>query len=408
MKRTHSWPEGHWDWPFHTSHKHGLRDGEMLYVGGQVDLDSSGRVLHPNDLKRQTAEVMAHIGRVLAGLDADLGDLVKMVAFYQNDGSRDEAAFLADIARQLPASGPGPVVNAVPVPALAYDGMVVEIEVIAMRGANGKRLERQAASIPGLWAPPKPLSQALRVGEMIFVGGASAIGPDGKVGAPGEIVPQSAIVMDALGELLGKLGATHDDAVKINTFYTGGGTVEDWAGAARARARYFTEPGPAATGIPLPRHALPGVTTRTEIIAMRGTDGKRLPRQHVWPAGHWDWPFHLPYKHGIKCGRMVFVGGQVSMTSEAVIIAPGDLVKQTRNSMDNIAKVLAGFGLKFDDTVKINAFYRGGASAEQLKANLSIRSGCFTEPGPATTGVPLPTLAYPGMMIEIEIVAMAD
>jgi enamine deaminase RidA (YjgF/YER057c/UK114 family) len=148
--------------------------------------------------------------------------------------------------------------------------------------------------------------------------------------------------------------------------------------------------------------------TRTEITAMRGTDGSRLPRAHVWPANHWDWPFHLPYKHGIKCGRMVYVGGQVSMTSEAVIIKPNDLVAQTRTSMDNIAKVLAGFGLGFDDTVKVNAYYRGGADAAQLKANLSIRSSCFTEPGPTTTGVPLPTLAYPGMMIEIEIVAMTD
>lgn len=407
MNRLHCWPVGHWDWPFHTSHKHGLRDGGLMYVGGQVDLDSSGRVLHPNDLKRQTAEVMTHIGRVLQGLGADPGDLVKLVAFYQTDGSRDEAAFLADIASHLPAGGPGPVVNAVPLPALAYDGMIVEIEAIAMRGGNGKRLERQAASLPSLWAPPKPLSQALRVGEMIFVGGTSAIGADGKVGAPGEIVPQTTIVMDAMGELLGKLGASHDDAVKILTFYAGAGTVEDWSGAARGRARYFLEPGPAATGIPVPRHALSGVMTRTEITAMRGTDGSRLPRQHVWPANHWDWPFHLPYKHGIKCGRMVYVGGQVSMTSEAVIIKPNDLVAQTRTSMDNIAKVLAGFGLGFDDTVKVNAYYRGGADAAQLKANLSIRSSCFTEPGPTTTGVPLPTLAYPGMMIEIEIVAMA-
>jgi len=408
MTRTHSWPEGHWDWPFHTSHKHGLRDGDMMYVGGQVDLDSSGQVLHRNDLKSQTAEAMAHIGKVLAGLDADLGDVVKLQAFYQNDGSRDEAAFLADIARHLPATGPGPVIHAVPVPALAYDGMIVEIEAIAMRGAKGKRLERQAASIPSLWAPPKPFSQALRVGEMIFVGGTSAIGADGKVGSPGEIVPQSAIVMDAIGALLNKLGATLDDAVKINTFYAGAGTVEDWSGAARTRARYFVEPGPAATGIPLPRHALPGVMTRTDIIAMRGTDGSRLPREHVWPVGHWDWPFHLPYKHGIKCGRMLFVGGQVSMTSGAVIVEPNDLVKQTRISMDNIAKVLAGFGLGFDNTVKVNAFYRGGASYEQLQDNLSIRSSCFTEPGPATTGVPLPALAYPGMMIEIEIIAMTD
>jgi len=117
MKRNHSWPTGHWDWPIHVSHKHGLRCGDMIFVGGQVDLDSSGRVLHADDLATQTAAVMRNIAKVLAEFGADLGDLVKLIAFYQNDGSVDEDRFLADIARHLPA-GAGPVITAVPVPAL--------------------------------------------------------------------------------------------------------------------------------------------------------------------------------------------------------------------------------------------------------------------------------------------------
>ena len=63
--------------------------------------------------------------------------------FNQTPPLADFNPFLADIARHLPATGPGPVIHAVPVPALAYDGMIVEIEAIAMKGANGKRLERQ-------------------------------------------------------------------------------------------------------------------------------------------------------------------------------------------------------------------------------------------------------------------------
>jgi hypothetical protein len=54
----------------------------------------------------------------------------------------------------------------------------------------------------------------------------------------------------------------------------------------------------------------------------------------------------------------------------------------------------------------VTAFYEGGASADQLHKNLSVRSACFTEPGPATTGIPVPFLAYEQMVIEIEVVAM--
>ena len=46
-QRQHSWPEDHWDWPIHVTHKHGLRCGEMIYFGGQVDLDPHGNVCQP-------------------------------------------------------------------------------------------------------------------------------------------------------------------------------------------------------------------------------------------------------------------------------------------------------------------------------------------------------------------------
>ncbi len=406
LSRTHCWPEGHWDWPIHVSHKHGIRCGEMIFVGGQVDLDSSGKVQHAGDLATQTVAVMASLDKVLRGLGADLGDLVKLIAFYQNDGSRDEHRFLADVARQLPGGAPGPVITAVPLPALAYPGMLVEIEAVAMRGADGRRLERQGIALRGAAPLPAPLSHGLRCGEMIFVGGLSAVDETGTVIAKGDIVRQSQIVMDRIGEVLHGFGAAHDDAVKINTYYAGGGQFADWEGAARVRARYFTEPGPAATGLPLPRHALPGLMTRSEITAMLGSDGRHLPRSHVWPEGHWDWPIHLPYKHGIRCGPMIYLGGQVALTPQGQVIEPGELVAQTRIAMENIRRVLAGFGAGFDDVVKVTAFYEGGASGEQLHKNLSVRSACFTEPGPATTGIPLPFLAYEKMVIEIEIVAM--
>lgn len=401
LSRTHGWPQGHWSWPIPVTHKHGVRCGDMIFVGGQVALDAQGKVLHASDLAAQTRAVMANIDRVLAALGADLGDAVKLIAFYVNDGGVDEAAFLADVARRLPA-GTAPVVTAVPLPALAYPGLVVEIEAVAMRGADGAHLPRQAV------AGANAFSDGLRCGEMIFVGGQSAVDDAGGVQSPGDIVRQSELVMERIGAILAGLGADHDDVVKINNYYVGGGVFEDWEAAARIRARYFTEPGPAATGMPVPRHALAGIVARSEVIAMRGLDGKRLPRRHVWPEGHWDWPIHMPYKHGIKCGSMIFIGGQVALTSTGVVIAPDDLTAQTRLAMANIGKVLASFGAGLDDVVKVTSFYEGGASAATLHENLAIRSASFREPGPATTGIPMPYLAYDGMVIEIEAIAMQD
>jgi enamine deaminase RidA (YjgF/YER057c/UK114 family) len=215
-------------------------------------------------------------------------------------------------------------------------------------------------------------------------------------------------LMERIGRLLRDLGAEFNDAVKINRYYVAGGTAREWEGAALACASFFDEPGPAATGIPIPALYRPGLMASLEVTAMRAEDGSRLPREHVWPEGHWDWPVHLPYKHGVKCGNMIYLGGQVSMDAGGVILDPGQLVTQTRTSMGNIARVLAGFGAVLDDVVKVTTFYAGGASAEVLHDNLSVRSASFTEPGPASTGIPMPCLAYEDMEIEIEVVAMLD
>src|SRR5690349_17520887 len=135
MKKQHAWPEGHWNWPIKVSHKHGVRCGQMIWVGGQVDLTSAGEVRHPGDLATQTGNVMASFARVLAELGAAPGDLVKLLCFYVNDGTVDEAAFLAMVAAALPADAK-PAITAIPVPYLAYPDMVVEIEGYAMLGED--------------------------------------------------------------------------------------------------------------------------------------------------------------------------------------------------------------------------------------------------------------------------------
>ena len=149
-----------------------------------------------------------------------------------------------------------------------------------------------------------------------------------------------------------------------------------------------------------------GERTRIEVMAMLGTDGAHLPREHVWPEGHWDWFVHLPYKHGLKCSNMVFVGGQVSKNEKGVMIDPDDLVAQTHTVMDNLAGVLAGFGLGLDDVVKQNAFYKGESHPTAIVENQRIRSARYAEPACASTGVPLPYLNLKGMDIEVEVIAM--
>jgi enamine deaminase RidA (YjgF/YER057c/UK114 family) len=407
LKKRHVWPEGHWDWPIKVTHKHGVRSGQMLWVGGQVDLTSRGEVRNPGDLWAQIPNCMANFRRVLEDLGGKLEDLVKLLCFYVDDGSITEEEFLLSVAGALSPDA-RPAVTAIPVPALAYPGMLVEIEGIAMRCEDDRPLPRTYAQAPGLSPVPRPFVHGLRCGKMIFLSAQTSLDAEGRPRHPDDILAQTREVMARLDRTLRALGADFDDVVKVNRWYLGHGSVADFEPAALACAANFREPGPAATGIPLPRHAVDGVMLKIELIAMRGEDGSYLPRRHAWPESLWDWHVHLPYKHGLKCHDMIFLGGQVSLDKQGRAVHPGSLTAQTEQAMSHIGTILKELGADYGDVCKVLALYQGSSSAEDLHKNLSIRSSFFSEPGPATTGIPLPALAYPDMVIEIDTYAMAD
>lgn len=404
MARKYSWPDGHWNWPVNLTHKHGVRAGSLIYTGGQVALDADGVVQHPGDSLRQCDGAMAYLARVLEDLGADLSDLVKLVVYFVGDVATEDR-LLNQIASLF---GPdvGPVINTIGLSELCYPGLMVEIEGVAMRGEDGKRLSRQCFHLDNMPKLPTAFAHAIRCGELIFTSDMSAMTATGTV--DGDLSAQTTVMMDRLCDVLSAAGADIGDVLKLNVFYKGDGTAEDWERPAGIRAGYFYDPGPAATGMPVTQFPHPDMLTKIAVTAMRGADGGRLEKTFAWPQGHWDWTAPLPYKHGNRCGNIIHVGGQVSLDQSAKVIDPDDMVAQTKRAMDNLKRVLAEFGATLDDVVKVTTFYQGAASADALHENLLIRSNSYTEPGPATTGIPMRALVYEHMVIEIEAIAIVD
>lgn len=403
------WPSESWHFNEPVNGSLAIRCQEMIFIAGQVALSRAGEVRHPGDLPKQTDLAMTEVETALAACGATLADMVKLVVFYVDRNGEDGIAMLKRIRDRF--KGPDlPVITLVPVPWLAIAGLAVEIEGYAMKDPQGATLPRQPIAPAGHWQWPQGLGfpQALRCGEMLFVGQQMAFDGAGRLIAPGDIVTQTDEAMKNIGRLLSGAGCDFEDVVKFNIYYSGRGGTEEWQRAAVVRARYFKEPGPAATGIPIPRQYPTGAMTQMEVIAMRGIDGRRLPKAHVWPEGHWDWPIHLPYKHGLKCGRFIFVGGQVPLDGKGKAIAGGDLVEQTKISMEYIRRILAGFGAGFGDVCKVNCVYVGNDDQTTLMRSAKTRFAHYPKPGPSSTGVPLPALAIENMDTEIEVVAMVD
>lgn len=98
-------------------------------------------------------------------------------------------------------------------------------------------------------------SQAVRVGDTIWVSGQIALDPHTKELVPGDIEAQTRRVFDNLKAIVLAAGATFDDVVKANVYLV---DLAHFALVNKIMAEYFREPYPAraAVGVAaLPRGA---------------------------------------------------------------------------------------------------------------------------------------------------------
>lgn len=87
-------------------------------------------------------------------------------------------------------------------------------------------------------------SRALRAGDLIFVSGTTASGPDGKALHPGDAGAQARVILDRIIAALTELGAGADHVVETRIFLT---DMTHWQDVGRAHGDVFKEVRPAAT-----------------------------------------------------------------------------------------------------------------------------------------------------------------
>jgi enamine deaminase RidA (YjgF/YER057c/UK114 family) len=104
----------------------------------------------------------------------------------------------------------------------------------------------QRTNIPG-GSPFEPrfgFSRAVKVGNMVFVAGSTALQPDGTLVGPGDAYAQGIAALKTIETALGKAGASLADVVRTRVFITDIAHVDD---AARAHQDTFGDILPAST-----------------------------------------------------------------------------------------------------------------------------------------------------------------
>jgi enamine deaminase RidA (YjgF/YER057c/UK114 family) len=362
----------------HLPFRQAVRHGDVVYVTGQVAVEEK-----PSPMPQQTRIAMANMKAVLAQVGTTMADVVQTTSYYVGlDGLRESALIQS---REFPRDVAS---TAVVVPALVEPRFLVEIEAIAVVGAR-----KDVARLPGgdPLGSVAPACQAVRCGNTIYASGIVATDDHGAVLHPGEMPLQAGATMERMQSVLAQLGATLDDVVHTNVYFVG---AKDWKEAAQVRGRFF-KVGPTSTAL-----AEAGYLIQIDAIAVVDTPKQyaEAPTPNVVKKLRLD----VPFRQGVKCGNTIYTSGQVALGENGEALHPTDIARQTRVAMENIKALLAEFGATTEDVMRKNTYYVG---VSDFRQTVPIRAEYF-KTGICATGVGVDGLVVPGLLIEMEVVAM--
>ena len=124
--------------------------------------------------------------------------------------------------------------------------------------------DREELRVEGLAEPFSHYTDAVRVGDLLFVSGCVAVDATGSVVGEGDVVAQARQVFTNIGLCLAAVGAGFGDVAKVTTFLT---NIDDRARINAVREEFFGSARPASTLVEVSRLVLPELLIEVEAIA---------------------------------------------------------------------------------------------------------------------------------------------
>lgn len=115
------------------------------------------------------------------------------------------------------------------------------------------------------------------------------------------------------------------------------------------------------------------------------------------------WSARLTYVPALRVGTLVFISGTTATDDDNRIVAPGDIVEQTRQIFRKFERLLNAAGGSCDDIVQTVDYV---TTTENYRATAAVRREFFRTALPTSTGVIVAGLLREGALIEISAVAV--
>ena len=105
--------------------------GRIIYISGQVPLDTAGELVGEGDFEAQTRRVFENLSAALDAAGASWSDVVKLSYFLRDVG---QIATVRSIRNEYVDTEHPPASTLVEVNGLFRDDVLIEIEAVAVKG----------------------------------------------------------------------------------------------------------------------------------------------------------------------------------------------------------------------------------------------------------------------------------
>jgi enamine deaminase RidA (YjgF/YER057c/UK114 family) len=111
------------------------------------------------------------------------------------------------------------------------------------------------------------------------------------------------------------------------------------------------------------------------------------------------------YAATASAGDLIFTAGACPLDDQGIVVAPGDLIAQTRQTLANLKTALEDSGAAIEDVVKTTV-YVASSDRGELAAAFDEVAALFGDHDVPSTLLGVALLGYRDQLVEIEAIAV--